>query len=198
LSLTYVYIVEIKQLYDHNCGKIIFWDATVLNKYKLTHYSTVATYFYSQIKSTPILVLSKHLLWIMTSKRTTAREDRDFIEKVHRYASVRNKNVDLLVNKMNRYKFRKQLYDHNCGKIIFWDATVLNKYKPTHYSTVATYFYSQIKSTPILVLSKHTKQPGTIGISLKRYTDTLRYEIKTLTFWLTRSTAIVDQFACLK
>jgi hypothetical protein len=51
----------------------------------------------------------------MASKRTTAREDRDFIEKVHRYASVRNKNVDLLVNKMNR----KQLYDHNCGKIIF-------------------------------------------------------------------------------
>jgi hypothetical protein len=39
----------------------------------------------------------------MASKKTTAREDRDFIEKVHRYASVRNKNVDLLVNKMNRY-----------------------------------------------------------------------------------------------
>ena len=31
------------------------------------------------------------------------REDRDFIEKVHRYASVRNKNVDFLVNKINRY-----------------------------------------------------------------------------------------------
>lgn len=38
------------------------------------------------------------------------------------------------------------------------------------------------------------QQPGRIGISLKRYTDTLRYEIKTLTFWLTRLTAIVDHF----
>ena len=39
----------------------------------------------------------------MANKKTTVREDRDFIEKVHRYASVRNKNVDLLVKKINRY-----------------------------------------------------------------------------------------------
>jgi len=39
----------------------------------------------------------------VANKKTTSSEDRDFIEKVQRYASVRNKYVDFLVDKINRY-----------------------------------------------------------------------------------------------
>jgi len=47
----------------------------------------------------------------MANKKTATREDRDFIEKVHRYASVRNKNVDFLVNNINRYSGTLRIND---------------------------------------------------------------------------------------
>ena len=43
------------------------------------------------------------LLWIVTNKKTTSSEGREFIEKGQRYASVRNKYVDFMVDKINRY-----------------------------------------------------------------------------------------------
>ena len=38
----------------------------------------------------------------MVNKKTTSREDNEFVEMLERAASVRNKSVDFLVHQINR------------------------------------------------------------------------------------------------
>jgi hypothetical protein len=50
-------------------------------------------------------------LRIVTNKKTTSGEDREFVEMLERGASVWNKSVDFLVHQINRYIVSLRLDD---------------------------------------------------------------------------------------